>query len=216
MIKVERASGDFARGYDTTVHGMSSYFVWLNRSKESLTLDLKSEDGRQAIRTLIAGADVFIQNLAPGAAARLGLAADDLRAEDAAGRLVGGEQHGDRGGLGHVAARGVALGDQREGVVTEARGDLGVHSRPCDLQIGWAGRESGDRRRQHPGESFTLVAAQIEAADPALLVGVCAQRREDTLPGHPVDGLATIARCPDTVGKALMVVGKVSAVDSDR
>ena len=79
VIKVERpGKGDFARGYDETVHGQSSYFVWLNRSKESLTLDLKSEDGRAVLDELLAGADVFVQNLAPGAAARLGLGADAL------------------------------------------------------------------------------------------------------------------------------------------
>jgi itaconate CoA-transferase len=80
VIKVERpGTGDFARGYDETVHGMSSHFVWLNRSKESITLDLKHPDARDVIRRLIADADVFIQNLAPGAAERLGLGADELR-----------------------------------------------------------------------------------------------------------------------------------------
>ena len=79
VIKVERpGEGDFARRYDTTVHGESSYFVWLNRSKESLTLDLKSEQGRRILEQLLGGADVFVQNLAPGAATRLGLGADAL------------------------------------------------------------------------------------------------------------------------------------------
>ncbi|MEU8761325.1 CaiB/BaiF CoA-transferase family protein [Streptomyces sp. NPDC048659] len=79
VIKVERpGEGDFARRYDTTVHGESSYFVWLNRSKESLTLDLKSEAGREVLERLLAGADVFVQNLAPGAAERLGLGARAL------------------------------------------------------------------------------------------------------------------------------------------
>ncbi|MFD7956131.1 CaiB/BaiF CoA transferase family protein [Streptomyces ardesiacus] len=79
VIKVERpGGGDFARRYDTTVHGESSYFVWLNRSKESLTLDLKSERGRQVLEQLLAQADVFVQNLAPGATARLGFGTDSL------------------------------------------------------------------------------------------------------------------------------------------
>jgi formyl-CoA transferase len=74
VIKVERpGGGDFARRYDTTVHGHSSYFVWLNRSKESLTLDLKDPRGHEILHDLLDGADVFVQNLAPGAAARLGL-----------------------------------------------------------------------------------------------------------------------------------------------
>lgn len=82
VIKVERpGTGDFARGYDATVNGMSSHFVWLNRSKESVTLELKSDEGLSALHALIAQADVFVQNLAPGAASRLGLDAATLRAE---------------------------------------------------------------------------------------------------------------------------------------
>ncbi len=74
VIKVERpGAGDFARGYDTAVKGEASYFVWINRSKESITLDLKQEPAREALVRAIRRADVFIYNLAPGAAARLGL-----------------------------------------------------------------------------------------------------------------------------------------------
>src|SRR5438105_4573922 len=73
VIKIERpGAGDFARGYDETVHGLSSHFVWLNRGKESVTLDLKHAEARQVLSKLVAGADVLVQNLAPGAAARLG------------------------------------------------------------------------------------------------------------------------------------------------
>ena len=99
VIKVERVGdGDFARQYDAAVRGgAASHFVWLNRGKESVALDLKSEDGRQAIRTLIAGADVFVQNLAPGAAARLGLAADDLRADHPELVVVDMSGYGDAG-----------------------------------------------------------------------------------------------------------------------
>ncbi|KOG19097.1 CaiB/BaiF CoA transferase family protein [Streptomyces viridochromogenes] len=79
VIKVERpGGGDFARRYDTTVHGTSSYFVWLNRSKESVTLDFKNPSGREILDRLLDGADVFVQNLAPGAADRLGLGAEAL------------------------------------------------------------------------------------------------------------------------------------------
>jgi itaconate CoA-transferase len=81
VIKVERAGvGDFARDYDRTVFGQASYFVWLNRGKESIELDLKSERGQQVLAALLAHADVFVQNLAPGAADRLGLSAPGLRA----------------------------------------------------------------------------------------------------------------------------------------
>ena len=81
VIKVERPGvGDFARGYDERVHGLASHFVWTNRSKESLTLDVKHPEARRALDALVARADVLVQNLAPGAAARLGLSYDALAA----------------------------------------------------------------------------------------------------------------------------------------
>jgi crotonobetainyl-CoA:carnitine CoA-transferase CaiB-like acyl-CoA transferase len=79
VIKIERAAGDFARGYDETVNGMSSYFVWLNRGKESITLDVKEPDDRDLLSAMLSRADVFVQNLAPGAADRLGLDEQSLR-----------------------------------------------------------------------------------------------------------------------------------------
>jgi crotonobetainyl-CoA:carnitine CoA-transferase CaiB-like acyl-CoA transferase len=82
VIKIERPiDGDFARAYDTTVHGLASHFVWLNRSKESLTLDLKRPEAQDVLARLLERADVFVQNLAPGAADRLGLRTEDLRAK---------------------------------------------------------------------------------------------------------------------------------------
>ena len=81
VIKIERPGvGDFARAYDSRVDGMSSHFVWTNRNKESLTLDIKDPDGLSIVEQLIAGADVFIQNLAPGATTRAGLGAEALQA----------------------------------------------------------------------------------------------------------------------------------------
>jgi itaconate CoA-transferase len=79
VIKVEhRVGGDFTRGYDDAVKGMAAHFVWLNRNKESVTLDLKHPDGRPVLDRLLARADVVIQNFAPGAAKRLGLDASSL------------------------------------------------------------------------------------------------------------------------------------------
>jgi len=80
VIKIERPDGgDFARGYDSAVKGLSTYFVWLNRSKESLTLDLKRPEAGDVLARLLERADVFVQNLAPGAAERLGTDAGRLR-----------------------------------------------------------------------------------------------------------------------------------------
>jgi itaconate CoA-transferase len=82
IIKVERPDGgDFARGYDHSVHGDSSYFVWLNRGKESFTVDLKHAEGQRILRQLLSTADVLVQNLGPGATARMGLDAASLATE---------------------------------------------------------------------------------------------------------------------------------------
>ncbi|ARC88542.1 CaiB/BaiF CoA-transferase family protein [Rhodovulum sp. MB263] len=81
VVKIERPGGDFARGYDDAAAGQSSYFVWLNRGKESRTLDLASEAGRAALADLLAGADVLVQNLKPGALTRLGFS-DAVLARD--------------------------------------------------------------------------------------------------------------------------------------
>lgn len=80
VIKIERAEGDFARGYDRAAAGQASYFVWLNRGKESVVLDIKKAEDKALLARLLARADVFIQNLAPGAMARAGFGSEELRA----------------------------------------------------------------------------------------------------------------------------------------
>jgi len=80
VIKVERAEGDFARDYDHVVHGESAYFVWLNRGKESLVLDIKQPGDAALLSRIVARADIFVQNLAPGAATRAGFGSAELRA----------------------------------------------------------------------------------------------------------------------------------------
>jgi crotonobetainyl-CoA:carnitine CoA-transferase CaiB-like acyl-CoA transferase len=79
VVKIERPEGDFARGYDRYVQGNSAYFVWLNRGKESIRLDMKEEADKALFARMLAKADVFIQNLAPGALARLGFPVEELR-----------------------------------------------------------------------------------------------------------------------------------------
>ncbi|GAA4289217.1 crotonobetainyl-CoA:carnitine CoA-transferase CaiB-like acyl-CoA transferase [Actinomadura luteofluorescens] len=99
VVKVERVDGgDFARAYDTGVRGgLGTHFAWLNRSKESVALDLKRDEGRAVLADLVARADVFLQNLAPGAAARLGFGAEELRARDPRLIVVEMSGYGTRG-----------------------------------------------------------------------------------------------------------------------
>ena len=78
VIKVERPEGDFARGYDAAAKGQSSYFVWLNRGKDSVVIDLATKEGRQSLEELIASADVFLQNLKPGSMDKLGFSLERL------------------------------------------------------------------------------------------------------------------------------------------
>lgn len=105
VIKIERPGvGDFARDYDQTVKGMSAYFVWLNRSKESLTLDVKHAQAADIFARLIAKADVFIQNLAPGAAGRLGLDAATLLARHPRLIVCDVSGYGDSGPYAHKKA----------------------------------------------------------------------------------------------------------------
>ena len=79
VIKVERPEGDFARDYDHVVHGESTHFVWLNRGKESVIVDLTKAEDKALLEAMIAKADVFVQNLKPGALAKLGFAVSRLR-----------------------------------------------------------------------------------------------------------------------------------------
>ena len=86
VIKIERPEGDFARSYDQAAAGESAYFVWINRGKESICLDIKDPDDADVLQSMLTEADVFIQNLAPGAAARAGFDSDKLRRENS--RLI--------------------------------------------------------------------------------------------------------------------------------
>lgn len=97
VIKIERPEGDFARGYDAYVHGLSSYFVWLNRGKQSVTLDFKQADDLALLHRLISNADVLIQNLAPGAADRAGFGSAAMRARHKRLITVDVSGYGDHG-----------------------------------------------------------------------------------------------------------------------
>ncbi len=97
VLKIERPEGDFARGYDSYVHGWSSYFVWLNRGKQSVALDFKKKEDFDLLQRLIGKADVLIQNLAPGAAARAGFGSADMRKKNKRLITVDISGYGDHG-----------------------------------------------------------------------------------------------------------------------
>lgn len=129
VIKVEnRRGGDFARGYDDYAKGLSAYFAWANRNKESVALDLKHPSGAGVLRRLVAKADVLVQNLAPGAAARLGLDPAALRAEHTSLITVGISGYGNGGPL--AAARAYDLLAQSEGGSVAVTGLPGQPAKP--------------------------------------------------------------------------------------
>ncbi len=140
VIKLERPEGDFARGYDQAARGMSSYFVWLNRGKESLVVDIKHEADAALLHRLLAKADVFIQNLAPGAATRSGFGSDDLRARHPRLITVDISGYGDQGEYADMKAYDLLV--QAESGIASITGHpagpgrIGVSA--CDIACGMA------------------------------------------------------------------------------
>src|SRR6516164_701845 len=129
VIKVEHlAGGDFARDYDDAVRGMSAYFAWANRNKESVALDVKHPLGREALGRLAARADVVVQNLAPGAAARLGLDPGELRAARPGLITVGISGYG--AGGPYAKARAYDLLAQSEAGSCAITGSAGAPAKP--------------------------------------------------------------------------------------
>lgn len=167
VIKVERPEGDFARGYDTAVAGQSSYFVWLNRGKESVTLDLKSEAGLRAARALVERADVVVQNLAPGAMTRLGLGADTTRA--ARPDLIHASLSGYGSGGPYDQKKAYDLLLQCEAGLLSVTGDadpVKVGISVADISAGmylYSGILTALLRRQMTGEGATLEVSMLEA-----------------------------------------------------
>ena len=138
VIKVERTEGDFARNYDSVVHGESAYFVWLNRGKESLTANIKDEEDRALLYRIIDQADVFIQNLAPGAAPRAGFASDELRARNSRLITVDISGYGEEGPYADMKAYDLLV-QAESGLcsitgLAEAPGRVGVSA--CDVSCG--------------------------------------------------------------------------------
>jgi crotonobetainyl-CoA:carnitine CoA-transferase CaiB-like acyl-CoA transferase len=138
VVKIERPEGDFARGYDAAVAGMSSYFVWLNRGKESLVADIKNAQDAALLHRMLARADVFIQNLAPGAAARAGFGSQALREQYP--RLITVDISGYGGGHAYAQMKAYDLLVQAESGLAAITGHpagpgrVGVSA--CDIACG--------------------------------------------------------------------------------
>jgi crotonobetainyl-CoA:carnitine CoA-transferase CaiB-like acyl-CoA transferase len=169
VIKVERPGvGDFARGYDATVKGLASHFVWLNRSKKSLTLNLKEDDAKEVLRRLLRGADVFVQNLAPGAAERLGFGAEELRGEDP--RLIHCAISGYGKGGPYTQKKAYDLLVQCEAGLVSITGTPETPSKVgisiADIAAGmyaYSGILAALLRRERAGEGATLEVSMLEA-----------------------------------------------------
>jgi itaconate CoA-transferase len=169
VIKVERPEvGDFARSYDETVKGLSSHFVWLNRSKESLALDLKEDEAKEALHRLVAKADVFVQNLAPGAVERLGFGAEALREKYPRLVVCGVSGYGATGPYKDKRAYDLLV-QCEAGLVSitgtpETPSKVGISA--ADIAAGmyaYSGILSALLRREKTGEGATLELSMLEA-----------------------------------------------------
>ena len=169
VIKVERpGAGDFARGYDETVKGMASHFVWLNRSKESLALDLRQDEAKEVLRRLVAGSDVFVQNLAPGSAGRLGFGAVELREEHPRLVYCSISGYGEDGPYTQKKAYDLLV-QCEAGLVSitgtpETPSKVGISA--ADIAAGmyaYSGILSALFRRERTGEGATLEVSMLEA-----------------------------------------------------
>lgn len=183
VIKLERAGeGDFARGYDTYAAGHSSYFTWLNRHKQSCTVDLKSQDDLAMVWAMLAKADVFVQNLGPGATSRLGLGSAELRALYP--RLITCDIRGYAEGTPDAARKAYDLMIQAEsglsGVTgTEASGPSRVGVSICDITTGMTAHAQileALYKRERTGKGSTISVALFDVAAEAMNIPYIAAR----------------------------------------
>ena len=165
VIKIERAEGDFARGYDASVNGLASYFVWLNRGKESLVADIKKPDDAALLHRILSQADVFIQNLAPGAAERAGFGSAALRTRHP--RLITVDISGYGAGHSYTEMKAYDLLVQAEtglaGITGHPAGPGRVGVSVCDIACGMSA---------YAGVLEALIARSIDGQGAALEVSL--------------------------------------------
>ncbi len=169
VIKIERDDGDFARGYDRAVHGESSYFVWINRGKESIVLDVKRAQDRALLERMLERADVFVQNLAPGAAQRLGLGSEQLRARHP--RLITCDISGYGEDGPRMSMKAYDLLVQAESGLVSVSGAPGEWGRIgvslCDINAGLnalVGVQQALLQRQHTGRGSGIKVSLFDSA----------------------------------------------------
>jgi crotonobetainyl-CoA:carnitine CoA-transferase CaiB-like acyl-CoA transferase len=197
VLKIERVDGgDFARAYDSSVRGMGSHFVWLNRGKESVALDVKADEGVAVLRELIAGADVFLQNLAPGAAARLGFDAETLRARQPELIVVDMSGYGSSGPYRDRRAYDLLV--QSEGGLVSITGTPGAPAKTgiptADIAAGmyaYSGVLAALLRRTRTGVGAHIEVSMLDAiaewmGHPLYLVAHTGQQPPRTGLSHPV------------------------------
>lgn len=188
VIKIERPrDGDFARHYDTYVHGMSSHFVWLNRGKRSLTLDVKNPDAMAALMTLLKSADVLVQNLAPGAAARLGLTHEALKVANPGIVVADVSGYGETGPYMHKKAYDLLI--QAEAGLISVTGTEDTPSRvgisAADIATGMyvlTGVLGALLRRAKTGEGANVKVAMLDAVSEWMTYAMLRQAYEGTPP----------------------------------
>ncbi len=144
VIKIEREEGDFARAYDHLVHGESAYFVWLNRGKESICLDLRAKGDRAVLEAMIAKADVFVQNLAPGAIDRLGYAPEALREANPRLITVSISGYGDEGPYAKLKAYDLLVQAESglSAITGNEAGSARVGVSVCDIACGMTAHQA--------------------------------------------------------------------------
>lgn len=182
VIKLEREEGDFARGYDDYANGHSSYFVWLNRHKESCRVDLRDPGDLALVRRMLAEADVFVQNLGPGATERLGLGAEALRGEFP--RLITCDISGYARGTPHALRKAYDLMIQAETAMseltgTESSGPSRIGISICDIMTGMTAHAQilqALYRRTVTGKGSAIAVNLFDVAAEAMSVPYIAAR----------------------------------------
>ena len=213
VIKIERAEGDFARGYDHVVHGESAYFVWLNRGKKSIVLDLKADADRDLVLRMLEQADVFVQNLAPGAAERLGLGSDALRERNPQLITCDISGYGETGSYAKMKAYDLIV-QCETGLASitgtpEGAGRVGVSA--CDIACGMyahAGILEALLRRRETGVGSALKVSLFSAMADWMTVPLLHQQyggRAPTRVGLNHPSIAPYGAYPAADDKALIV-----------